>query len=126
MDFLQDALADAGTLLGELVDGINNNIDMESAWASLGDFMPAELVGGLQEFWPLILVLILVYAVVELFGLPLKIIWNGLIGGATLFIVNIVGSFVGFSMKITLWKALVAGFLGIPGTIAVIIYEIFG
>lgn len=126
MDFLEDILGEIGALLQEMAGYITDSTILEDAWSSLDGLVPAEAITGLQEFWPLILVLLLLFALVQLFELPLKLIWNGLIGAGTLFVVNVLGSFVGFSLKITLWKALIAGFLGIPGTIAVILYEIYG
>lgn len=126
MDFLEEVIGQLGDLLSSLLESVGGSLDFQEALGSLEGTVPTELVQGLQEFWPLLLVLLLIVAVVKLFELPLKLIWNGLIGAATLFVVNLVGSLVGFTMKITLWKALVAGFLGIPGTLAVIIYEIFG
>ena len=126
VDLLQDAATELFSLGGELLDKLAGAIDFQELFTSLEAMVPAEAARGMQEFWPLLLVLLLIFAVVELFELPLKLIWNGLIGAGTLFVVNILGAFVGFNLKITLWKALVAGFLGIPGTIAVIIYEIFG
>ena len=126
MDFVQDIVGRTGQLLQELVTKLGQAIDLEVAWASLEQVLPAEAANGLADMWPLILVVLGIFIIVKLFELPLKLIWNGLIGAGTLFLVNIVGSLVGFTMKITLWKALVAGFLGLPGTLAVIIYEIFG
>ena len=126
MDFVQDIVGRTGQLLQELVTKLGQAIDLEVAWASLEQVLPAEAANGLADMWPLILVVLGIFVIVKLFELPLKLIWNGLIGAGTLFLVNIVGSLVGFTMKITLWKALVAGFLGLPGTLAVIIYEIFG
>ncbi len=122
MDFLQE-VADAA---GRLSDNLGDSVDVQQAISSLEGLIPSELINGMQEFWPLLLVLFILFFVVELFELPLKLIWNGLIGAGTLFVINLIGSLVGFTMKITIWKALVAGVLGIPGTIAVIIYEIFG
>ena len=126
MDFVQDIVGRTGQLLQELVTKLGQAIDLEVVWASLEQVLPAEAANGLADMWPLILVVLGIFVIVKLFELPLKLIWNGLIGAGTLFLVNIVGSLVGFTMKITLWKALVAGFLGLPGTLAVIIYEIFG
>ncbi|MBQ2134220.1 MAG: pro-sigmaK processing inhibitor BofA family protein, partial [Phascolarctobacterium sp.] len=40
--------------------------------------------------------------------------------------INLIGGFVGFGLKITVIKALIAGFFGIPGALAIVLFEIFG
>lgn len=69
---------------------------------------------------------LLVLAVVKLFSMPLKLVWNGICGAVLLWIINLLGSFIGFSLKITVIKALIAGFFGIPGAVAVVLYELMG
>jgi inhibitor of the pro-sigma K processing machinery len=78
--------------------------------------------------------IILAYAVgillILLFGrilvIPLKIIlklvYNGLIGGLVLWLVNLIGSPMGFSLPITVWTALLVGLLGLPGVVLLIVY----
>lgn len=83
-------------------------------------------VGDLTSFWPYILGLILILFVVQLFELPFQLVWNGLVGAAMLWLINLVGGFVGFGLKITVIKALIAGFFGIPGALAIVLFEIFG
>ena len=43
-----------------------------------------------------------------------------------LWLINLVGGLVGFGLKITVIKALIAGFFGIPGALAIVLFEIFG
>lgn len=69
---------------------------------------------------------LLILLVVKMLSLPFKLLWNGILGAAMLWIINFFGSMVGFTMKITIFKALAAGFFGIPGALAVVLYEIFG
>ena len=51
----------------------------------------------------------------------LKFVTNSIIGAVMLFIVNLFG----LELNITIWKALFAGIFGIPGVIAIIIWEKF-
>lgn len=79
-----------------------------------------------MEFIYLLLGVVLILLVVKLLSLPFKLLWNGILGAAMLWLINFCGSMVGFTMKITIFKALVAGFFGVPGALAVVLYEIFG
>lgn len=69
---------------------------------------------------------VLILIVVKLLSMPFKLVWNGICGAIMLWLVNLVGSLVGFSLKITIIKALIAGFFGVPGAVAVILYELLG
>lgn len=51
--------------------------------------------------------------------LPLKIIWNSLIGAAILYLVNMTGLIM---IKITFIHALIVGVFGVPGLILLAIY----
>ena len=81
---------------------------------------------SLIAFVPYIIGVILILFVVQLFELPFQLVWNGLVGAAMLWLINLVGGFVGFGLKITVIKALIAGFFGIPGALAIVLFEIFG
>ena len=110
--------------------GIWNTISSLISSDSLGD-VGASLgkigdVGDLTSFWPYIVGLLLILFVVQLFELPFQLVWNGLVGAAMLWLINLVGGFVGFGLKITVIKALIAGFFGIPGALAIVLFEIFG
>ena len=54
-----------------------------------------------------------------------KLVYNGLIGGLVLWLVNLVGSQMGFALPITVWTALVVGFLGLPGVGLLMVYYFF-
>ena len=94
--------------------------DVGSSLGKIGD------VGDLTSFWPYIVGLILILFVVQLFELPFQLVWNGLVGATMLWLINLVGGLVGFGLKITVIKALIAGFFGIPGALAIVLFEIFG
>lgn len=82
-------------------------------------------LGPLGSLGPMLVGIVLLLIVVKLLSMPFKLVWNGICGAILLWLVNIVGSFVGFGLKITIFKALIAGFFGIPGALAVILFELF-
>lgn len=65
--------------------------------------------------------------IVKFFSWPLKIlgklILNGALGVLLLLLVNFVGDYVGVSIAINAVTALIAGFLGVPGVIFLIIFN---
>ncbi|HHV72089.1 MAG TPA: pro-sigmaK processing inhibitor BofA [Clostridia bacterium] len=67
---------------------------------------------------------LLLYLFAKILFVPLKIVgrlvFNGILGGVILWLVNLVGSFFDFSVPINPITALVAGFLGIPGVVLII------
>ena len=71
--------------------------------------------------------LILLYLIGWILVIPIKIIirliWNGIIGGIILFVFNIIGGFFNISIVINPITALIAGFLGVPGVILLIIFN---
>ena len=82
-------------------------------------------LGPLGSLGPMLVGIVLLLIVVKLLSMPFKLVWNGICGAILLWLVNLVGSFVGFGLKITVFKALIAGFFGIPGALAVILFELF-
>lgn len=90
------------------------------------------MLGGFGEFNVILAYvfgIILLYVVGRMFLMPIKLIfrliYNGLIGGAMLWILNFVGLHIGFTIAINPITALVAGFLGLPGVILLILFKIF-
>ena len=73
------------------------------------------------------ILLILIFA--RFLVMPLKIIfrliYNGLIGGVVLWLINLVGGTIGFVLPITVWSALLVGFFGLAGVAALIVYQLF-
>ena len=82
-------------------------------------------LGPLGSLGPMLVGVVLLLLIVKLLSMPFKLVWNGICGAVLLWLVNILGSFVGFSLKITIIKALIAGFFGISGALAVILFEVF-
>lgn len=71
--------------------------------------------------------LILLYVVGWVLLIPLKwiirLIWNGILGGIMLFIINLVGSIWGITLAINPFSAIVAGVLGVPGVILLLLLK---
>ena len=55
----------------------------------------------------------------------LKLIWNGILGGIMLFVINLIGGYFGFHIIINPLTALIAGFLGIPGVVLIVLVGYF-
>lgn len=72
--------------------------------------------------------LVILYFIVKLIKLPLKLIVelliNGILGLIMLSIVNFVGGNFGISVNINAFTSLIAGCLGIPGVIVLIIFSL--
>ena len=64
----------------------------------------------------------------RIFIIPIKIIFkliiNSILGGLTIFIINIIGSFLNFHIGLNLITSIFVGILGIPGVIVVICIKI--
>ena len=69
--------------------------------------------------------LVVVYIILKVLSLPfklvIKLLVNGVLGGIIIWIVNLVGANFGFAITLNWITALVAGILGIPGVIILII-----
>ena len=82
------------------------------------------VLSPLGAFGPMIAGVLLLLVVVKLLSMPFKLVWNGLCGALLLWFINVVGSLAGFTMNITIIKALIAGFFGVPGALAIVLYEL--
>ncbi len=73
--------------------------------------------------------LILLYIIGWVLLVPLKLLfrllWNGILGGLMLLAINLVGGLFGLYIAINPVTALVAGFLGIPGVVLIILVGYF-
>lgn len=86
---------------------------------------------GQNLLYGLVGIVILLLAL-KLLKWPIKIVINGIIGVAILYVVNfiianlsLVGINVNFSLAINPITALIAGFFGVPGVIVLIIIGLF-
>lgn len=69
--------------------------------------------------------LALLYLVIKLLKWPIKILINGIIGIVLLYATNFIGEYFNFYITINPITALIAGFLGIPGVVFLIIFKLF-
>ena len=71
----------------------------------------------------------LLFVLFKIFTFPIKLafklIINGVIGIIILLITNAVGGFLGIQVAITPLNAIIAGLLGLPGVILIILYGMF-
>ena len=54
----------------------------------------------------------------------LKLVVNSILGGITIFIINIIGSIWGFHIGLNLITSIFVGILGIPGVIVIVIIKL--
>ena len=64
----------------------------------------------------------------KIFIIPIKTIFkliiNSILGGLTIFIINLIGSFFNFHIGLNLITSIFVGVLGIPGAIVIIIIKL--
>jgi len=69
--------------------------------------------------------LVLLIIVLKILKWPFKILINGIVGLILLYLANILGSYLGFTIATNAVTALIAGFLGIPGIILLVVFQLF-
>ncbi|MDU2490942.1 MAG: pro-sigmaK processing inhibitor BofA family protein [Clostridium celatum] len=69
--------------------------------------------------------LALLFLIIKLLKWPIKILINGIIGIILLYVANYIGEYLDFYITINPITALIAGFLGIPGVIFLVIFQLF-
>jgi inhibitor of the pro-sigma K processing machinery len=71
--------------------------------------------------------LLLLYIVGRVLIMPLKIvvklIYNALIGGVVLLILNFIGGYIGLHIALNPVTALLVGFLGVPGVVMLLVLQ---
>ena len=81
-----------------------------------------------MEYLVFIGCIVAVFFIAKILSWPFKLIWklivNIVLGGILLYVVNIVGSLVGISIAFNWITALIAGLLGVPGVILLIIFSV--
>ena len=64
----------------------------------------------------------------SVFALPvkkvLKLVFNSILGGGLIYVINIIGSSFGFHIGLNLVTSITVGILGIPGAIALILIKL--
>ncbi len=73
--------------------------------------------------------LVLIMIIGRIFFMPLKLVfklvYNGIIGGLVLWVINFVGAPFDFTLAINPITALVVGLLGLPGVGLLIVFKVF-
>lgn len=71
---------------------------------------------------------IAIFVIGKIFLYPIKkiikLIFNTIIGGALIYIINLIGASFGFHIGLNIVTSLIVGILGIPGAILLIVLEI--
>ena len=85
--------------------------------------MPVTVIGAY------IVGILLLFMFARFLTVPLKmvfrLIYNGLVGGVVLWLINLAGAYFGFLLPITVWSALLVGFFGLAGVAALVLYQLF-
>ncbi len=72
--------------------------------------------------------LVILYLVAQVFMKPIKLLWkllfNSAVGIILLMVVNYIAAYFDFSLPINIITVLVAGFLGIPGILLLICFQL--
>lgn len=68
---------------------------------------------------------VILYALIKLLKWPIKLLINGVLGVVMLYLINLVGAPYGLFIGINIFTALIAGILGVPGVIALILFQMF-
>lgn len=74
----------------------------------------------------LLLILIIARILVKPLRLLVKIVFNSFVGLLMLLVFNFVGGLINFTIPVNIFTVLIAGFLGIPGLILLIVVQIIG
>lgn len=73
--------------------------------------------------------IVVLWIIGKVFSIPLKsilkLIFNSVLGGILIFIINIIGGIFGFHIGLNVGTSLLVGLLGIPGAVLLIILKLF-
>lgn len=76
---------------------------------------------------PFLIGLAVLFIVLKILTLPMKIIIklliNGVVGGAIILVINLIGVNFGFTLDLNWITALIVGILGVPGVVIVAILQ---
>jgi len=72
--------------------------------------------------------LVILYLVAQVFMKPIKLLWkllfNSAVGLILLLVVNYIGGYFHFSLPINIITVLIAGFLGLPGILLLVCFQL--
>jgi inhibitor of the pro-sigma K processing machinery len=76
----------------------------------------------------ILFLLVIIFIIAQLIMKPLKLIWklviNSIIGLVLLVFTNYIGAYFDFSLPLNVLTVLIAGFLGIPGILLLICFQL--
>jgi inhibitor of the pro-sigma K processing machinery len=74
-----------------------------------------------------ILGILIILALGKAFVVPMKLLLrlllNGLFGGIAILVINLIGGLIGFTIPLNIVSAFIAGILGLPGIILLVILK---
>ncbi|NLO22196.1 MAG: pro-sigmaK processing inhibitor BofA [Syntrophomonadaceae bacterium] len=72
--------------------------------------------------------LVILYFIAQLFFKPIKLLWklifNSAVGLIILLLINVIGTSFAFMIPVNLITILIAGFLGIPGVLLLVCFQL--
>jgi len=72
--------------------------------------------------------LVILYLIAQVFMKPIKLLWkllfNSAVGLILLLVVNYIGGYFDFSLPINIITVLIAGFLGLPGILLLVCFQL--
>lgn len=84
---------------------------------------------SLSVILPFLGVILVIFTILKIISAPIKLIikvvLNGLIGGAIIFVINWIGAGFNFALPLEWWSAILVGILGIPGAIILVLIQLF-
>lgn len=78
----------------------------------------------MPEIFTYLIAVVILIVVVKLLSLPIKLIYNAMLGGIGLWLFNFLAAIINFQVSITIINSLIVGFFGIPGLVAVIFLKL--
>ncbi|HOQ10604.1 MAG TPA: pro-sigmaK processing inhibitor BofA family protein [Syntrophomonadaceae bacterium] len=72
--------------------------------------------------------LVILYLIAQVFMKPIKLLWkllfNSAVGLILLLLANYIGGYLHFSLPINIITVLIAGFLGLPGILLLVCFQL--
>ena len=76
----------------------------------------------------ILFLLVIIFIISQLIMKPLKLVWklviNSIIGLVLLMLTNYIGSYFDFSLPLNILTVLISGFLGVPGILLLICFQL--
>lgn len=76
----------------------------------------------------ILFLLVIVFIIAQLIMKPLKLVWklviNSIVGLVLLMLTNFIGAYFDFSLPLNVLTVLIAGFLGVPGILLLICFQL--